>query len=508
MARCFKHFVAISATTNKIHIWVEIRNTDKVFSIWECSRGFEENPLPDTVVIGSGPGGYVAAIRCAEYGHSVAVVEMGDIGGVCTNTGCIPTKTMLESARLVREIKRGGRHGITVSNLKIDFTKVMKRKESVVSRNSKGIQYLLDENKVETIRGKAFIVDPNHVRVETEDGPRELEAKYIIIATGSKERQLPNIQMDGDRILGSEQMLTIKELPSSLLIIGGGAIGVEFAQVFTSFGTKVTIVELMDRILPMEDASIGKVIAKVLKRLHVDIFTGSKVENLETTSSGVLAKISGESDFEIEVEKILLSVGRVPAIDEDVIGKDVEYDNRGIKVNEQMQTSVPNIYAIGDVTGKVMLAHVASQQAEVAANNICGIDSKMDYTLVPSCIYTSPEVASFGLGQEDAEERYGDVIVGEYPLVRSGRARTSGETEGFAKIIMRSDTEEILGAQIVAPRATDMVQILLLAKEKRVPISDMAKIIYPHPTFIEIIREAALELKKKEKCRQNKKNKQ
>lgn len=501
MARCFKHFVAISATTNRIRVWVEIRNTDKVFSIWECSRGLEENPLPDTVVIGSGPGGYVAAIRCAEFGHSVAVVEMGDIGGVCTNTGCIPTKTMLESARLVREIKRGARHGITVTNLKIDFTKVMKRKESVISRSSKGIQYLLDENEVETIRGKAFIVDPNHVRVETEDGSRELEAKYIIIATGSKERQLPNIQMDGDRILGSEQMLTIEELPSSLLIIGGGAIGVEFAQMFTSFGTKVTIVELMDRILPMEDPTIGKVIAKVLKRLHVDIFTGSKVENLETTSSGVLAKISGESDFEIKVEKVLLSVGRVPAIDEDVIGKDVEYDNRGIKVNEQMQTSVPNIYAIGDVTGKVMLAHVASQQAEVAANNICGIDSKMDYTMVPSCIYTSPEVASFGLGQEDAEERYGDVIVGEYPLVRSGRARTSGETEGFAKIIMRSDTEEILGAQIVAPRATDMVQILLLAKEKGVPISDIAKIIYPHPTFIEIIREAALEMKRKEKCK-------
>lgn len=491
-----------------IRIWVEIRNTDKVFSIGACSRGFEENSLPDTVVIGSGPGGYVAAIRCAEFGHSVAVVEMGDIGGVCTNTGCIPTKTMLESARLVREIKRGARHGIKVSKLEIDFTKVMKRKESVASRNSKGIQYLLEGNKVEIIRGKAFIVNPHHVRVEMEDGSRELEAKYIIIATGSKERQLPNIQMDGDRILGSEQMLTIKELPSSLLIIGGGAIGVEFGQVFTSFGTKVTIVELMDRILPMEDPSIGKVIAKVLKRLHVDIFTGSKVEGLETTSSGVIAKVSGESDFEIEIEKVLLSVGRVPAIDEDVIGKDVEYDDRGIKVNERMQTSVPNIYAIGDVTGKVMLAHVASQQAEVAANNICGIDSKMDYTMVPSCIYTSPEVASFGLGQEDAEERYGDVIVGEFPLVRSGRARTSGETEGFAKIIMRSDTEEILGAQIVAPRATDMVQILLLAREKEVPISDIAKIIYPHPTFIEIIREAALEMKKKEKCRKDSKSNQ
>jgi dihydrolipoamide dehydrogenase len=468
-------------------------------------RESEEDFLPDTVVIGSGPGGYVAAIRCAEFGHSVAIVEKGDIGGVCTNTGCIPTKTMLESARLVREIKRGARHGISVSNLEIDFTKVMKRKESVVSRNSKGIQYLLDENKVEIIRGKAFIVDPNHVRVETEDGTKELDAKYIIIATGSRERQLPNIQIDGERILGSEQMLTIKELPSSLLIIGGGAIGVEFAQVFTSFGTKVTIVELMDRILPMEDPSIGKVIARVLKRLHVDIFTGSKVESLETTSSGVIAKVSGKSEFEMEAEKILLSVGRVPAIDEDVIGTDVKYDNRGIKVNDKMQTSVPNIYAIGDVTGKVMLAHVASQQAEVAANNICGIESKMDYTLVPSCIYTSPEVASFGLGQEDAEERYGDVIVGEFPLVRSGRARTSGETEGFAKIIMRSDTEEILGGQIVAPRATDMVEILLLAKEKGIPISDIAKIIYPHPTFIEVIREAALEMKRIEECRSNKK---
>jgi dihydrolipoamide dehydrogenase len=365
--------------------------------------------LPDTVVIGSGPGGYVAAIRCAEFGHSVAIIEKADIGGVCTNTGCIPTKTLLESARLVREIKRGSRHGIKVSDLKVDFSKVMKRKESVVSRNSKGIQYLLKENDVEVIKGKAFVVDPHHVRVEAEDGSVELEAKYIIIATGSKERELPNVQIDGDQILGSEQMLTIDELPSSLLIIGGGAIGVEFAQIFTSFGTKVTIVELMDRILPMEDPSIGKVIAKVLKRLHVDIFTGSKVESLETTSSGVLAKVSGDSDFEVETEKVLLSVGRVPSIDEDVIGRDVEYDKRGIKVNEKMQTSVPNIYAIGDVTGKIMLAHVASQQAEVAASNICGIDAAMDYTLVPSCIYTSPEVASFGLDLEDAEKRYADV---------------------------------------------------------------------------------------------------
>jgi dihydrolipoamide dehydrogenase len=501
VARCFKRFVAISATTNNIDVWVEIRNTDKVFSVWACSRAFEENSLPDTVVIGSGPGGYVAAIRCAEFGHSVAVVEMGDIGGVCTNTGCIPTKTMLESARLVREIKRGARHGIKVTNLEIDFSKVMKRKESVVSRNSKGIQYLLEENNVEIIHGKAFIVDPNHVRVEMNDGTKELEAKYIIIATGSKERELPNIQIDGDRILGSEQMLTIEELPSSLLIIGGGAIGVEFAQVFTSFGTKVTIVELMDRILPMEDRSVGKVIAKVLKRLRVDIFTSSKVESLETTGSGILAKVSGESELEIEAEKVLLSVGRVPAIDEDVIGSNVEYDNRGIKVNERMQTSEPNIYAIGDVTGKVMLAHVASQQAEVAASNICGIESEMDYTLVPSCIYTSPEVASFGLGQEDAEERYGDVIVGEFPLVRSGRARTSGETEGFAKIVMQSDTEEILGAQIVAPRATDMVEVLLLAKQKGISISEIAKIIYPHPTFIEVIREAALVMKRREECR-------
>jgi dihydrolipoamide dehydrogenase len=486
-------------------VWVEIRNTDKVFSIGACSRESEENSLPDTVVIGSGPGGYVAAIRCAEFGHSVAVVEMGEIGGVCTNTGCIPTKTMLESARLVREIKRGKRHGISVTNLEIDFSKVMKRKESVVSRNSKGIEYLLKENNVEIIRGKASVVDPNHVKVETEEGSSVLEAKYIIIATGSRERELPNIQIDGDKILGSEELLMIEELPSSLLIIGGGAIGVEFAQVFTSFGTKVTIVELMNRILPMEDPSIGKVIARVLKRLKVDIFTGSKVESLETTGTGVLAKVSGESELEIEAEKVLLSVGRVPAIDEDVIGPDVEYDKMGIKVNEKMQTSVPNIYAIGDVTGKVMLAHVASQQAEVAANNICGVDSEMDYTLVPSCIYTSPEVASFGLGQEDAEERYGDVIVGEFPLVRSGRARTSGETEGFAKIVMRSDTEEILGAQIVAPRATDMVQVLLLAKEKGVPISDIARIIYPHPTFIEVIREAALVMKKKEECRQNNK---
>ncbi len=465
------------------------------------SRDSEEDGLKDTIVIGSGPGGYVAAIRCAQMGQSVAIIEKGEIGGVCTNTGCIPTKTLLESAKLIREIKRGARRGLTFSDLNVDFSKVMRHKESVVSRNSKGIEYLLNENHVETIVGKGYVVDKNQVKVEGEDGSSVLETKYIIIATGSMERELPNLRIDGERILGSEQLLNTKELPSSLLIIGGGAIGVEVAQIFSSFGTKVTIVELLDGILPMEDEAVGKVLTRVLKRGKVEIHTGSKVERVETVDSGVRAFVSGEEDFEIAVEKVLLSVGRVPVVDEDVIGPDVEYDKQGIKVNERMQTSVPNVYAIGDVTGKVMLAHVASQQAEVAADNICGVDSVMDYSLVPSCIYTDPEVASFGLSVQEAREKFGDVTVGEFPLRRSGRARTSGDTEGFARLISRADTEEILGAQIVAPRATDMLQLLLLAKERGVPISEIARIIYPHPTFIEMIREAAIEMRKKEKCK-------
>lgn len=451
-------------------------------------------------MIGSGPGGYVAAIRCAQMGQSVAIIEKGPIGGVCTNTGCIPTKTLLESAKIIREVKRGSRRGLTFSDLSVDFSKVMRHKESVVSRNSKGVEYLLKENNVEMIAGKGYIIDKNKVRVEGENGSNVLETKYIIIATGSKERELPNLQIDGERILGSEQILSVKELPSSLLIIGGGAIGVEVAQIFASFGTKVTIVELLDRILPMEDETVGEVLAKVLKRGKVEIHTSSKVEKVETTDSGVKAFVSGKEDFELTADKILLSVGRVPVLDEEVIGPDVEYGSRGIKVNERMQTSVPNIYAIGDVTGKVMLAHVASQQAEVAADNICGVDSVMDYSLVPSCIYTDPEVASFGLGVQEAREKFGEVRVGEFPLRRSGRARTSGDTEGFARIIGRTDTEEILGAQIVAPRATDMLELLLLAKERGVPISEIARIIYPHPTFIEMIREAAIEMRKKKEC--------
>ncbi len=463
-------------------------------------KRLEEEHLLDTIVIGSGPGGYVAAIRCAQMGQSVAIVELGDIGGVCTNTGCIPTKTLLESAKLVREIRKSSRHGIEVADMRIDFSKVMKRKESVVSRNSKGVEFLLKENKVDVIKGKGFIVDKNTVRVEEEGGSRELKTKFIIIATGSKERELPNLKIDGKRVLGSKQLLDIEHLPSSLLIVGGGAIGVEFAQIFSSLGTKVTIVELMEEILPMEDRSVGEVLAKVLRKQGVDIHTSSKVEGLEIQDTGVVAKVTGKSNLEIEAEIVLLSVGRVPWIDQDVIGPDVEHDNRGIKVNEKMQTSVPNIYAIGDVTGKVMLAHVASQQAEIAAYNICGFEDEMDYSLVPSCIYTSPEVGSFGLGPDEAEKIHGEVSVGEFPLVKSGRARTSGETEGFARIVSSVETGEILGAQIVAPRATDMVQILLLAKERDIPISDIAKIIYPHPTFIEVIREAALEMSKRETC--------
>jgi dihydrolipoamide dehydrogenase len=461
----------------------------------------EEKGLKDTIVIGSGPGGYVAAIHCAQMGQSVTIIEMGDIGGVCTNSGCIPTKTLLESAKLIREIKRSGRRGLSFSGLKIDFSKAMRHKDQVVSRNSKGVEYLLRENKVETVVGKGYIIDKNKVMVEKETGSDVLETEHIVIATGSKERELPNIRMDGERILGSEQLLNIKELPSSLLIIGGGAIGVEVAQIFSSFGTKVTIIELMYSILPMEDDSIGKVLTKVLKRGKVEIHTSSKVEKVETNDSGVKAFVSGEEDFEMVAEKVLLSVGRVPVIEEEVIGPDVEYDKRGIKVDERMQTSIPNIYAIGDVTGKVMLAHVASQQAEVAADNICGIDSTMDYSLVPSCIYTDPEVASFGLSVRQARDQYGDITIGEFPMSRSGRGRTSGVTEGFARIISQADNEEILGAQIVAPRATDMLELLLLAKEKGIPISEVARIIYPHPTYIEMVREAAIKMKKRDKCR-------
>lgn len=456
--------------------------------------------MKDTIVIGSGPGGYVAAIRCAQMGQSVAIIEEGAIGGVCTNTGCIPTKTLLESAKIIREVRRGSRRGVTFSDLNVDFSKVMKHKESVVSRNSKGVEYLLKENNVEIIAGKGYIVDKNKVKVEGKNGSSVLDTKFIIIATGSMERELPNLQIDGETILGSEQILSMKELPSSLLIIGGGAIGVELAQIFSSFGTKVTIVELLDRILPMEDETVGEVLAKVLKRGKVEIHTGSKVEKVEATDSGVKAFVSGEESLELTAERVLLSVGRIPVLDEEVIGPDVKYDNRGIIVNERMQTSVPNIYAIGDVTGQVMLAHVASQQAEVAADNICSVDSVMDYSLVPSCIYTDPEVASFGLGAREAREKFGEITVGEFPLRRSGRARTSGDTEGFARIISRTDTEEILGAQIVAPRATDMLELLLLAKERGVPISEIARIIYPHPTFIEMIREAAIGMRKKKEC--------
>lgn len=456
--------------------------------------------MKDTVVIGSGPGGYVAAIRCAQMGQSVAIIEKGDIGGVCTNTGCIPTKTLLECAKLVREAKRGERKGLTFSGLNVDFGKVMKHKDSVVSRNSKGVEYLLRENKVEAIRGKGYIVDANKVRIKKGEESKVLRADYFVIATGSRERQLQNVRIDGKHVLSSEQLLSIRELPSSLLIVGGGAIGVEIAQIFSSFGTDVTIVELLDRILPMEDESIGRVMTKVLKREGVDVLTSSRVEGIEKLNSKVRAIISSEKNIEVTVEKVLLSVGRVPVIDEDVVGPDVEYDDHGIKVNERMQTSVPNIYAVGDVTGIAMLAHVASQQAEVAARNICGIDSTMDYTLVPSCLYTDPEVASFGLSVQEAKERFGEVRVGEFPLSGSGRARTSGVSEGFARIIGRSDTEEILGAQIVAPRATDMLELLLLAKEKGVSINEISRIIFPHPTYIEMVREAAIKMRKKEEC--------
>ncbi|WP_448535212.1 dihydrolipoyl dehydrogenase [Pseudothermotoga sp.] len=435
----------------------------------------------DALIIGAGPGGYVAAIKLAQHGKRVAVVEKSFVGGTCTNWGCIPTKALLTSAHLLRIIvEKGAELGVLAENVSFDFSKMRNHMNKVVMASRKGIEYLFKKNGIELINGEAIVESPNSVKVQD----KKLEAKHLVIATGSVPTLFPPFN-EVPGIWTSDDVFRMERLPESVLIVGGGVIGVELATFFSSLNVKVIVVELLDHILPNEDADAAQLVAKTLKKRGVEIYESSKVTSVQPIENGYSSIVeTKEGQLEKTTEKVIVAVGRKPKIGEDLkaVGLAIE---KGIKTDETMLTNLPSVYAVGDVRGQIMLAHVAMYEAVVAAENICGKPTKMNYSAVPSVIFSEPEVASVGVKEKDVDPS--TVKVFSYPLMANGRARTMLEKEGFAKFIADAKTGRILGATIVGPYATELIMEATIAVRNGLTAEQLERTIHPHPTLSETL---------------------
>ena len=452
----------------------------------------------DLIVIGSGPGGYVAAIRAAQLGLRVACVEDQHLGGVCLNIGCIPTKALLTSAFLAKEMKDVGKHGIIAKEVTLDLGPAQDRSRRVAEQMRKGVGHLFKKYKVTHIEGFGRLKGKGKVEVEGSDGNKSVhEAAHIIIATGSRPRDLPTLKIDEERIWSSTGALMQGKAPESLFIVGAGAIGMEFADVYASFGTQVTIVEALDRILPLEDAEVSKFMERVFTKRGMEIHTKARFESAKVGKDGVKVTFtdskgtSHSKDFDF----VLSAVGRVPnsgGLGLDTAG--VKVDERGfIGVDELMRTNVPGVYAIGDVAGRQLLAHKASHEGIICVEHIAGQGhGTVDYDNVPNCTYCDPEVASVGLTEEQAKAKGYDIEVGKFPWVGIGRAVAAGHTDGFIKIIRDKQYSEILGAHIVGPHATELIAEFVLGRHLESTVEEMERAIHPHPTLSEGVSEAAL----------------
>lgn len=435
----------------------------------------------DSVIIGSGPGGYVSAIRLSQLGKKVAVIEKEDLGGTCTNKGCIPTKALLTSAHLYEKINtEAKKFGVKVENIDYDLKEIIKHMNKVVLQSRKGIEYLFKKNNVDLIKGVAEIIDKNHIKVLNQT----IETKYIILAHGSQ----PVIFTPFDKIEGiwtSDDVFKMTELPDSILIVGGGVIGIEIATLFSNLGKKVYIVELLDHILPNEDPDVAEVAKKSLMKKGVEIFEKCKVTNVTKNKEFYISKVEKDDESkEIESSKVLIAVGRRPLIPKDIkeLGVTIE---KGVKTDLSMKTNIENVYAIGDIRANIMLAHVAMYEGIVAAHNIAGESKKMDYSAVPNVIFSNPEIATVGLKEKDVDLE--KVIISKFPVSANARARTMEEREGFVKIIADKETKKVLGASIVSPNATDMIMEGVLAVKYGMTASQLVDSIHPHPTLTESI---------------------
>lgn len=445
----------------------------------------------EIAILGAGPGGYVAAIRAAQLGAKVAVIERDALGGTCLNHGCIPTKALLAGASVVETIKRAELFGIKIQGYQVDYKHMVSRKDMVVKQLQQGISYLFKKNKVDLFIGKGYITGPNRIEVTGLSGVQEIEANNIIIATGSEPAMFPGICYNGRSVVTSTEALAWDSLPESIIVIGGGVIGCEFATLFNTLGVKVTIVELMPSILPMIDGELSRRYQMLLKKAWVEIKTQAQVTAVKEEGEQVKVILSdGET---LVAKKVLVSIGRkfnTKGLGLEKIG--VTMGPKGeIVVDDYMRTNVDGVYAIGDITNKIQLAHVASAQGIATVQTILGNPTKMNYDVVPNCIFTSPEIASVGLTQEEAERRGFKVKVGKFFFLASGKAVASGETEGMVKIVADSSNDRVLGVHIMGPHATELIMEGALAVTQEVKVKELAACIHAHPTLSEAILEAA-----------------
>ncbi len=447
----------------------------------------------DTIVIGSGPGGYVAAIRAAQLGQKVTIVEKGDLGGVCLNVGCIPSKALITAGHRYHDAKHSEDLGITAENVKVDFSKVQAWKGTVVEKLTSGVGGLLKGNKVDIVKGEAYFVDANNIRVMTENSAQTYTFKNAIIATGSRPIELPTFKYS-DRVIHSTGALNLDHIPASMAIIGGGVIGVELGSVYANFGTKVTILEGMDEILAAFEKPMSSIVKRNLKKKDVDIFTKVKAKGVEETENGVIVTYEEKGEEKkVEAEYLLVTVGRKPNTDE--IGLEqvgIELDERGfIKTDKQCRTSVSNIFAIGDIISGPQLAHKASYEGKIAAEVISGHAAEIDYLGIPAVVFSEPELATVGYTEAQAKEEGLDIVAAKFPFAANGRALALNSAEGFMKLITRKEDGLVIGSQIAGPGASDMIAELGLAIEAGMTAEDIAMTIHAHPTLGEITMEAA-----------------
>lgn len=448
----------------------------------------------DVVVIGAGPGGYVAAIRASQLGLKTAVVEKEFMGGVCLNIGCIPSKALLKNAELAHTLQhRGKEFGFSFDNLELDYKTAYKRSRQVSQRLVKGVGFLMRKNDIDVYEGYGKLTDPHTIHVDlNDDGEETLEAKNVIIATGARPRMLPGIEVDGEKIITYIEAITSDAVPEKAVIIGGGAIGVEFAYMWVNYGVDVTIVEMLPNLLPNEDPDVSKVLEKAFKKLGVNFHTDTVVDEAETSDDGVHVTLSDGT--EIDCDQLMVAASFVPNVEN--IGLEaagVELTEQGaIAIDDQMRTNVPHIYAIGDVTAKLMLAHVGSAMGLVAAEAIAGHETQpIDYKMMPRATYAVPQVASFGYTEKEAKEAGYEINVGQFPFQANGKALGLGERDGFVKIIADARYGEILGAHLVGPEVTELLPELTIAREQELTAEEIARNVHAHPTLSETLMEAA-----------------
>ena len=445
----------------------------------------------DVVVVGTGPGGYVAAIRCAQLGLSVAAVEDDRPGGVCLNWGCIPTKALLRNAEVVHVFEKAAEFGIRVDGFEADYAQAIRRSRSVADRMAKGVEFLFRKNKITLVPGRGRLLSPTAVEVKGDGGVETLEGRAVILATGSEPRSLPGVAIDEKAVISSTGALRTERAPKSIVVVGAGAVGVEFADVYRSYGVEVTLLEALERVVPVEDQEVSALLARSFARRGITIRTGAKVGAVRPGPGGVVVETDGGA---LGAEVVLMAVGRAArtaGVGLDTVG--VRMERGFVAVSPRMETSVPGVYAIGDMAGPPLLAHKAMAEGVVAAEAIAGRDPRpVDYANVPSCTYCRPQIASVGLTEARAREQGREVTVGKFPFTASGKAVALGETEGFVKVVADAGTGEVLGAHVIGPEATEIIHEFAVGRTLEATLDEIVHTVHAHPTLSEAALEATL----------------